>query len=191
VPAKRNGRVGQTQSALGIVFGVIGLFFCVIYLVAFAQMSSASTSRAPSSSAPSYSTRDYAPAPSPGTASGHGQEAGNYGDPLTAGGLRLTVSAPETVSRAYLGNQVCTTVTYQNVGSSQESFNPFDWKFRTADGVESSASIPWNGDKPLRSGQLAPGGKVSGQVCGDDSITKASAVVYSPGFGILHELVWS
>lgn len=124
------------------------------------------------------------------TSSSSGPSTGAYGDALEAGGLTLTVSEPREVTQQYLGSQVCSTVTYRNTGDTSESFNPFDWRFRTSDGVEASAGIPYGADRALRSGQLSPGGRVQGQVCSDDSITDASAVVYSPGFGILHQLVW-
>lgn len=118
-------------------------------------------------------------------------DTGKYGQPLKAGDVTVIAATPKKSTSQYTGSQVCSTVSYQNGGDSPVTFNPFDWKFRTTEGVEASASIPFNAKSPLRSGNLAPGGKVSGAVCSDDTISSASAVVYSPGFGLVNELSWT
>lgn len=186
---RRPGHPRRGLAIAGVALGVAGLILCIAYTASFVNyMANPPATRSGATGA----TPHVAPSvPSPATSSASAQTTGNYGDSLTAGGLTLTVSAPRQISNQFLGPQVCSTVTYRNTGSSSESFNPFDWKFRTSSGVESSASIPFNSDSPLRSGQLSPGGTVSGQVCADDSISSASSVVYSPGFGILHRLEWS
>lgn len=159
----------------------------IALLIIIAVSCGSNTTTTPSGSSPA----GLAGAPASPTPSFRETDSGRYGSPLKAGDVTVVAQAPKKSTQAYLGSQVCTTVNYTNGGTSPVAFNPFDWKFRTSDGVEASASIPFNAKSPLRSGNLAPGGKVSGQVCSDDTISQASAVVYSPGFGIVNELVWS
>lgn len=179
-----HGAPAQSKRRRGCLFVLLGVgALFVIVVVAVAANSGGSTTSNPGA-APSA-----APASSEPNAAAQ-QSSGHYGDPLSAGDLTLTVSAPKKVTEQYLGAQTCSTVSYQNTGSAQEQFNLFDWKFRSSAGVESNATGSYSPDNSLQSGELAPGGKTSGQVCADSSIKTASAVVYSPGFGILHELVW-
>lgn len=123
---------------------------------------------------------------------GYGATTAAYGESVTAGDMVVSVDAPETHSQQYLGNQSCAHVSYRNTGTTSEPFNMFDWKFRTSNGVETSISAPFTaGDKALTSGELAPGGNVSGLVCGDLGTTNVTAVVYNPGFGVMHEVAFS
>jgi hypothetical protein len=136
--------------------------------------------------------RPTADAGSPTPYNGYGRTEARYGEQVEAGGLTVTAAAPTTLSQTYLGDQVCSTVTYRNTGTSSEPFSLFDWNFRTANGVETSASIPFNaGDSALNSGELAPGGTTTGKVCGDSQTKNVSAIVFKPGFGIMHEVTFS
>ena len=164
---------------------VLGAFVALLVIIAVANSGGSTTA------SPTAAPTVPAPAPSSGSSSSSAiqQASGNYGAQLSASDLSLTASTPKKVS-SVLGTQLCSTVSYKNTGSSSESFNVFDWKFRTAAGVESPATVAYDGSSALSSGDLQPGGTVSGSVCADSTITKASAVVYSPGFGIMHELTW-
>lgn len=123
---------------------------------------------------------------------GYGATTAAYGESVTAGDMVVSVDAPETHSQAYLGTQSCAHVSYRNTGTTSEPFNMFDWKFRTSNGVETSISAPFTaGDKALTSGDLAPGGNVSGLVCGEVGTTNVTAVVYNPGFGVMHEVAFT
>ena len=104
----------------------------------------------------------------------------------------MTVSAkrPQKITKQYLGTQYCTTVSLRNNGSGAESFSLFDWNFRTAEGVEVSASIPFNADKALNTGTLNAGGRTSGQICADSNTTDVTEIVYSPGFGVMHKVTF-
>lgn len=175
----RSRHAGRGLAIAGVVLGVFGLIMCVVYTASVAKAVSTPVSSAPVQSAPEASTGGAIQ-----------QATGSYGTPLTAGDLTVTASAPKQVSQPYLGAQMCSNVTYQNNGSTQQSYNVFDWKFRTSSGAESSANIPFNSGSPLNSGDLAPGGTVSGEVCADNTVKDAAAVVYSPGFGIMHQLTW-
>ncbi len=58
------------------------------------------------------------------------------------------------------------TVTYKNGGKEKTDFNSFDWKSTNADGAVSDAEIALFEDrsKMLQSGELNPGGTVTGKV---------------------------
>lgn len=114
-----------------------------------------------------------------------------FGQEVTSGDLVLTASAPKKTTEFGM-TQACSTVTYKNNGDQPASFNPFDWKFTTAAGVETSASIPFSaGAKALNSGQLAPGGTTSGTICGDQQTTDVNAVKYAPTFSLADPVTWT
>lgn len=114
-----------------------------------------------------------------------------FGQEATSGDLVLSAAAPEKVTEFGM-TQACSTVTYKNNGDQPASFNPFDWKFTTPAGVETSASIPFGaGAKALNSGQLAPGGTTSGTICGDQQTTDVNAVKYAPTFSLSDPITWT
>jgi hypothetical protein len=75
-------------------------------------------------------------------------------------------------------------VTIQNNSKSEASYNTFDWKLQDSKGViKDVASAAYGVDGALSSGQLAPGGKVSGFLvfeasAGDTGLT----LRYEPSF---------
>ena len=75
----------------------------------------------------------------------------------------LTEVKPQYSDSSYL----CTTVTYLNGGKDSASFNTFDWKLQDPQGASRDATFGGS-DKTLNSGDLAPGGTASGDVCFDD-----------------------
>lgn len=154
-----------------------------------------STAAAPTATPTASPVPAAAPTASPSTSApynGYGMTEARYGEQIEAGDLTVTAAAPTTISQEYLGKQVCSTVTYRNTGTTSEPFSMFDWNFRTANGVETSASIPFNaGDSALNSGDLAPGGTTTGKVCGDSQTKNVSAIVFKPGFGIMHEVTFT
>jgi hypothetical protein len=168
------------------VVGVIVLLFIIGISTSHGGSSSTSTSTAPAASGAAS-----APAPSGGSSAVQ-QASGTYGTALTAGDLTVVVGAPQKETQAYLGTQYCSMVAYQNNGTTPASYNLFDWNFRNSGGAQSSASIAYSNSlgTPLNSGQLAPGGAVAGVVCSDTTVKDVAAVVYSPGFGIMHQLTW-
>lgn len=65
------------------------------------------------------------------------------------------------------------TVSYQNNGKDQASFNMFDWKAEDAQGAQRSATVVSDDShQKLDSGTLAAGGSVTGTVYFDGDITK-------------------
>jgi hypothetical protein len=75
-------------------------------------------------------------------------------------------------------------VTIENKSDSTASYNTFDWKLQDSDGVIKDVdAVAYSVDGALNSGELAPGGKVSGflvfAVPQDDTGLKLQ---YSPSF---------
>lgn len=65
------------------------------------------------------------------------------------------------------------TVSYQNNGKDQASFNTYDWKAEDAQGAQRSATIVSDdAHQDLSSGTLAAGGSVTGTIYFDGDITK-------------------
>ena len=151
----RSGKATNGGVAIaGTILSLIGLIICVIYASAFT--SAVATLPAPPASAPA------APgAIAPGTA----DATGNPGDTLTSGDLQLTAGPLTDKTQQFIGPLKCAEVSYRNTGSTQAPYNLFDWKMQNPQGAITGASI--GGDNTLSSGQLAPGGTTSGQVCFD------------------------
>ncbi|WP_030167789.1 MULTISPECIES: DUF4352 domain-containing protein [Actinomycetes] len=88
------------------------------------------------------------------------------GDTITRDDLAYTVSPLETVGTA-IGDYLCTNVTIKNVGDKQNDFNSYiDWSLQDAAGTIRDATFAPE-RQPLNSGQIAPGGQASGDVCFD------------------------
>lgn len=88
-------------------------------------------------------------------------------------GLSVTVNSVETGLENYDGSTVaCVTVTYVNNGTSNASFNMFDWKAQDADGAQRTDTFYAEGENNLNSGTLSPGGTVTGNAYFDEPIVK-------------------
>ncbi|MGY1713081.1 DUF4352 domain-containing protein [Geodermatophilus sp. SYSU D01106] len=113
------------------------------------------------------------------------------GQTITLDGLAITV-APLVEGRALGSTPVlCGSVTMVNNSDGSASFNGlFDWKLQNPAGV--ARRTTWNGtDTPLNSGELAPGGSVTGDVCFDDTGAPGQyAVIYEPSFFSDDRAVW-
>lgn len=90
-------------------------------------------------------------------------------------GLVVTVESVETSYRASDGAPVTgVRVTYANGGSEDVSFNMFDWKGQSSEGVQSGPTMLLDADDPLNSGTLVAGGTVSGMVFFDGEPVKVA-----------------
>ncbi|MBL8928027.1 MAG: hypothetical protein JNM77_17625 [Pseudonocardia sp.] len=91
------------------------------------------------------------------------------GQDFTAGqtverdGVQITAEPLRKVKLQYTDRRVCSTITYRNGGSDEAPFNLLNWKIQNPAGVQSNAVYAL--DDGLKSGQLAPGGTVTGDVC--------------------------
>jgi hypothetical protein len=153
----RSGKATNRGVAIaGTILSLIGLIMCIVYASAFTSAvanSTAPSAAAPVGAAPAVSGQDSSTAP------------GKPGDTLTTGDLQLTAAPLTSKTPQFMGPMKCAEVSYRNTGSGQASYNAFDWKLQNPAGAIVSPSF--GGDNSLSSGQLAPGGTTSGQVCFD------------------------
>lgn len=114
------------------------------------------------------------------------------GDVIVFDDKKVTVAAPERnwdsgnqFIKPDSGNEfIKVQATIENDSKSQASYNTFDWKLQDSKGVIKDVdATAYSVDGALNSGQLAPGGKVSGFLVfqaptGDAGLT----LQYSPSF---------
>jgi hypothetical protein len=83
---------------------------------------------------------------------------------------------------ATFGRTLCTTVTYLNGGSGSASYGSFDWNLQNPSGAIVALTFFGGPDNQLGSGELAPGGTVSGEVCFPDENASSGqyVVLYDP-----------
>lgn len=180
----------------GTVLSLIGLIVCIAWTAAIGNAMDEAPALPPPP-APAAAAPGEVPEVPAATAPdfGQGTTEGGYGKELTVGDLALTAVKPKTFTEDYIGPQACTKVTYRNDGSASVPFNPFDWKFRNSTGAEMGVGAAFNVDNSLSSGNLSPGGSVTGMVCAGPQIKTAdevSAVVYDPGFAFFDgKAVWT
>lgn len=178
---------GKGLAITGLVLGAVALITS-LFTTVLAGAIGASSSDTAASPAPvtSEEPADAAPAPedSAGAESAPAESeaapaAGQFpgqteddqvaeaGATIDLDGLQVTTT-PLTASSTALGSYWCTTATYVNGGDDTASYNLFDWKVLNPNGASESATLSGQ-DGALSSGELAPGGTVSGDVCFNDS----------------------
>lgn len=109
--------------------------------------------------------------------------AATAGDTITKDGV-ATTSSPLSVETNPLGeSQLCTTVTIKNDSDKQVSFNTLDWNLQNPNGASMMSTYSGSGPA-LSSGQLAPGGQTTGDVCfsGDPSAMPGEYIVLNDGY---------
>ena len=179
---------GKGLSIAGVVMNVIAF---VVVLATQSMYSSAIDDV--------FSGTSVAPQPAneqPATTAPASDEAADNSQTTAAGnsitlknGLVLTVDGVVTGLQSYDGKPITqVSVTYQNNGNSQASFNPYDWKAEDAQGAQRSQAFYTDGDNELHSGTLAAGGTVSGNLYFEGDVVKvlyetpsSAAVRMSPG----------
>jgi hypothetical protein len=89
-------------------------------------------------------------------------------------GMSITVNSVQTgLPKSYSDELVtCINVTYVNNGSKNASFNPYDWKGEDAGGAQRSQTFYSDGTDELSSGQLSPGGTVTGNIYFEDGTVR-------------------
>lgn len=87
----------------------------------------------------------------------------SIGDSYEKGGAKVTVVAVEDGGKSW-GNDplIKVTVTYLNNSDKGLSFNPYDWSVQSNAGARTDSAL--TDAKSLDSGELAPGGTVTGDV---------------------------
>lgn len=87
------------------------------------------------------------------------------GEAVDADGL-VTTTAPLESGDASLGETLCTTVTYENGTDAPAMFSLIDWRLQDPNGAILMTGFTGS-DNLLSSGQIAPGGNTTGNVCFD------------------------
>ena len=170
---------GKGLSIAGVVMNVIAF---VVVLATQSMYSSAIDD--------AFSGTSVAPQPAadqPASKAPASDEAADDAQAVAAGnsitlknGLVLTVDGVVTGLQNYDGSPITqVSVTYQNNGNSQASFNPYDWKAEDAQGAQRSQTYYSNGENELNSGTLAAGGTVSGNLYFEGDVVK---VLYENAF---------
>lgn len=89
------------------------------------------------------------------------------GDCVRIAGLTAFVDAAAIVDGDLGGPQLVITVTERNRDDTAKPYNLFDWRIQTPEGQVLDPTIPWSTDQDLGSGDLVPGGSVTGDVAFD------------------------
>lgn len=150
------------------------------------------TSTDTSSAAPAAPAAPAAAAPAPAAEAAFpgakkDDVVGQAGAPLKVGDATVT-SAPIANGDATFGKTICTATTLSNGSKETISFNAFDWKLQTPSGTILNPGF--TGSKnTLNSGEIAPGGKASGDVCFDNKNGEAGqfVVLYEPVFSFFSD----
>lgn len=90
-----------------------------------------------------------------------------------ASGLSVTVDSVEPGLVNYDGSAITGVhVTYVNNGADGASYNLYDWKGEDANGAQQSTGYYSDGADELKSGTLAKGGTVSGNIYFDGDLAR-------------------
>ena len=105
---------------------------------------------------------------------------GQAGAPLVLGDITVTSTALSNGDPTF-GPTLCTTATIQNGSDETIDFNLFDWKLQAPSGTISNAGATGSADL-LSSGEVAPGGTATGDVCFDNEAAESGQhiVLYEP-----------
>lgn len=87
------------------------------------------------------------------------------GETVDANGVSVAATAL-TDGDSTLGETLCTTVTYNNGGASPAMFSLIDWKLQDPNGTILNTGFTGSNNL-LSTGEIAPGGSASGDVCFD------------------------
>lgn len=81
------------------------------------------------------------------------------------------------------------TVSYRNDGTRNVSFGPYDWKGQDPQGAQRSITYYSNAENGLSSGDLAPGGAVTGNLYFDGALSRV--VFQTSLFSKSNDATWS
>lgn len=185
-------------------FGCLGLVAIVVLLVVIAglsggrsttqQVSAPAATSVPQSpglaaaaSKPTEGPKPTAPSKPTDTPQPVASPLGKVGEPFEAGGVSLTVAKVSKTdqtsqfAKAKPGNTfVVTDVIIESPGRDESPYNPLYFKVRDSEGFEASGALMGAPEPALKSGKLAKGEKVRGNVAFE---VKADA----KGFVLLYE----
>lgn len=93
--------------------------------------------------------------------------AANAGDAVTLDDVTTTTTPLFDATNPIGGSHLCTTVTLNNGGDKSANFSIFDWKLQDPAGASRSSTYTVT-ENQLSSGEVAPGGSATGDVCFDN-----------------------
>lgn len=99
----------------------------------------------------------------------------------TSKNLAITIDSVTTQADVFGDSYLVATVTYMNNGDEQVSFNPFEWEVQTPAGVVSDVAISGL-DGALRSGELTPGGTITGNLHFEGTAPGEYRLIWKPSF---------
>ena len=185
VQTGKGKRRGRGLAVAGLVIAVLSV---VIVLVTQSMYSAAIDSVTNGAQPTDASSSSAAPAASTDAASSSASSA-DYSNMAPGqsvdldNGLSVSVDKVEAGLSNYDGSKVTqVTVTYKNNGSSNASFNAFDWKASDANGAQRDETYYASQENALNSGTLSAGGTVTGTIAFEGDITKVyyySSIVQS------------
>ena len=170
---------GKGLSIAGVVMNLIA--FAVVLATQSMYSSAIDDALSGTSVAPQPATEQPATTAPASDEAAENSQAAAAGNSITLkNGLVLTVDGVVTGLQNYDGKPITqVSVTYQNNGNSQASFNPYDWKAEDGQGAQRSQAFYTDGDNELHSGTLAAGGTVSGNLYFEGDVVK---VLYENAF---------
>lgn len=112
---------------------------------------------------------------------------GQAGENLTLGEISVS-SAAIVDGDATLGPTLCTTITVNNGSSETIDFSAFDWKLQAPGGTILNTGFAGS-DNILSTGQIAPAGSTSGDICFDNANAEVGqyVVLYEPIFSFFSD----
>lgn len=195
VGTKKGAHRGGGMAVAGLVLNVVALIAVLaMQAMCSAVLDSASESLANSTSA-SSTVAGVVVADGATPPTGQGQPSAADLAPGSAvqlgNGLNVCVDWVRFDYEKYDGSPATGVhVTYTNGGSSEASFNPYDWKGQDAQGAQRTYTFTVTSDEAsLNSGTLAPGGTVSGMLFFEGTLTKA--LYYGSMFDSAPTASWS
>lgn len=164
---------------LNIVAFVVVLATQAMYSAAIDEAFSTSSASVVSSSATTTDSTTSTTAPETSASSSTSTSSSSTTDmPIgtvaeVGDGLQVSVNSVTPGLVNYDGKQiVAVNVTYTNTGSKVASFNPYDWKAETAQGVQTSETYYSKAENELNSGSLAVNGTVTGNIYFEADVAK-------------------
>lgn len=182
VTGKKMAVAGCVLSALALIIVLASqAFYSAVWDEAMSELEESSTPAATSNSTASSSSSSSSASDS---ASDTTSSSTSYQDMALgtaasfSDGTTVTVLSVTPGLAKYDGTAVaCVTVECKNNGKKNITFGSWDWKAEDPQGAQRSQTIYMDSESRLSSGQLAPGGTVTGNLYFDEPIAK---VVYSP-----------
>lgn len=178
-------RRGRGMAVAGLVIAVLSVVIVLVtqsmYIAALDSVTDGAQPTNASSSSASQAASSDAASSSSSSADYSNMAVGQAVD--LDNGLSVSVDSVQTGLANYDGSTVMQiTVTYKNNGSSNVSFNSYDWKASDANGAQRDETYYTSQENALDYGTLSAGGTVTGTVAFEGDIAKVyyySSIVQS------------